>query len=250
MAKKKPDDGALKRLGGGRWQTPDQRFTIEPESGTWVVLDAEQTDDLGLPLVRGPFRSLAAAKAAIEGARTSEPAVSPLAAQVEEHRKRPVEIATPKPGPMAVAAKTGPAPESAKPAPAKPAPVEPAPVEPAPVKPAPVKPAPVKPAPVEPAPPAEPKWIRDLDPNDRDSAHTLIDRLAKAGVADPEGLARDELAGAKPAVAAFAIARAIERLGPLAKPAAITKLLTAGKAADLGVEWRLVDGENRTIDLD
>ena len=34
----KPTDDALKRLGGGRWQTRDERFTIEPQSGTWVVV--------------------------------------------------------------------------------------------------------------------------------------------------------------------------------------------------------------------
>lgn len=53
---------ALKRLGGGRWKTADDRFTIEPQSGSWVVLDAMQTDDLGLALVRGPFRSLSPAR--------------------------------------------------------------------------------------------------------------------------------------------------------------------------------------------
>ena len=68
-AKKTDDDSSLKRLGGGRWQTRDERFTIEPQSGTWVLVDGEQTDDLGLPLVRGPFRSLTEAKAAVEAAR-------------------------------------------------------------------------------------------------------------------------------------------------------------------------------------
>jgi hypothetical protein len=98
-AAKPADETTLKRLGGGRWQTRDERFTIEPQSGTWVVVDATQTDDLGLPLVRGPFGSLTAAKAAIEGARTSEPAISPLAAQVEEHRRKPVAAAKPAPKP-------------------------------------------------------------------------------------------------------------------------------------------------------
>ena len=74
-----PDDAPLKRLGGGRWQTRDERFTIEPQSGTWVIVDAEQTDDFGLPLVRGPFPSLTSAKEAISGARASEPPTSPLA---------------------------------------------------------------------------------------------------------------------------------------------------------------------------
>ena len=48
MARKTQDDGSLKRLGGGRWQTRDERFTIEPQSGTWVVLDAEQSPHFSL----------------------------------------------------------------------------------------------------------------------------------------------------------------------------------------------------------
>jgi hypothetical protein len=71
-------DEGLRRLGGGRWQTRDERFTIEPQSGTWVVVDAEQTDDLGLPLVRGPYKSLTAAKAAISVAREEAAPASPL----------------------------------------------------------------------------------------------------------------------------------------------------------------------------
>jgi dihydrofolate reductase len=92
MAKPKDDDTSLKRLGGGRWQTRDERFTIEPQSGTWVVVDAEQTDDLGLPLVRGPFASLAAAKDAIAVARRVEPGESPLPARAE--RLRPISAAS------------------------------------------------------------------------------------------------------------------------------------------------------------
>ncbi|MFI5226574.1 MAG: hypothetical protein ACHQ3P_07865 [Candidatus Limnocylindrales bacterium] len=88
MAKASEKADALKRLGGGRWQTRDERFTIEPQSGTWVVVDGEQTDDLGLPLVRGPFGSLGDAKAAIDQAREGEPAVSPLVARAAELQKR------------------------------------------------------------------------------------------------------------------------------------------------------------------
>ena len=77
-AKDAGEDEGLRRLGGGRWQTRDERFLIEPQSGTWAVVDAEQTDDLGLPLVRGPFKSLTAAKEAIAGARGEAPPASPL----------------------------------------------------------------------------------------------------------------------------------------------------------------------------
>src|SRR3954464_10916545 len=92
MAKTTAADAAAappQRLGGGRWQTRDERFTIEPQSGTWVVVDAEQTDDLGLALVRGPFGSLGAAREAIASARDAESAASPLAARVAELRDRP-----------------------------------------------------------------------------------------------------------------------------------------------------------------
>jgi hypothetical protein len=81
-------DEGLRRLGGGRWQTRDERFTIESQSGTWVVVDGEQTDELGLPLVRGPFHSLGDAKAAVERAREDEPAVSPLLARAAELKQR------------------------------------------------------------------------------------------------------------------------------------------------------------------
>ena len=80
---------ALKRLGGGRWETRDGRFQIEPQSGTWVIVDTTQTNEFGLPLVRGPFPSLAAAKEAIEEARTEGPAESPLAERIEEVKRRP-----------------------------------------------------------------------------------------------------------------------------------------------------------------
>src|SRR3954464_5954667 len=57
-------DETLKRLGGGRWETKDGRFTVEPESGTWVLVNNTQTNELALPLVTAPFPSL---PAAIEG---------------------------------------------------------------------------------------------------------------------------------------------------------------------------------------
>ena len=100
------DSASLKRLAGRGWQTRDGRFTIETASGTWSVVDEEQTDDLGLPLVRGPFRSLTEAKVAIEEARTSEPARSTLA-------KRPSAAVETAPSPKA-------APKKATPTPSKP----------------------------------------------------------------------------------------------------------------------------------
>ena len=212
MARKTDDDASLKRLGAGRWQTRDERFTIEPESGTWVVIDAAQTDDLGLPLVRGPFGSLAAAKAAIEGARTSEPVVSPLAEQVARHRERPA--------PQAVRSRPL-HPKSA-----------------------------ATPKPPEPPPPPELAWIAALEPMARKGAHELIGRLAAAGAKDPEGIAEQEIAGGVPAMATFAVTQALAKLGTGAKPAAVARLLADGQDASLGVRWRLVDGDGRPLELE
>jgi ribosomal protein S18 acetylase RimI-like enzyme len=71
---------ALKRERAGTYRTGDGRFTVEQSSSGWLVLDAEQTDDLGLPLARGPFPTLDAAKAAMAGARTSAAPTSELRA--------------------------------------------------------------------------------------------------------------------------------------------------------------------------
>ena len=224
MAKAKESDGepALKRLGGGRWQTRDERFTIEPQSGTWVVVDAEQTDDLGLALVRGPFRSLADAKAGIEAARGAEAPASPLTARLADRRSTTAE-----PKRKATAGKR-----------AKPAPEPPEP----------------------PAPPPEPRWITELAPADRRRARRTIDGLEAAGIRDGEGIARRDLVGDVPAVAAAAI---IERLADVVVAAGddaddrraatlaadIASALADGHDAGLDVRWRLVDDDGRPIHL-
>jgi hypothetical protein len=208
------DDASLKRLPGVGWQTRDGRFTIETASGTWSVTDAEQTDDLGLPLVRGPFRSLTEAKAAIETARSSEPATSLLTARAA-------------PGSTKAAAKAAAPPE----APAK------------------ASKAKAK----QPEAPAEPRWISELDPDDRRRARQLLRRLGEAGAADVEGIVRRDLVGDVPTVARFAVARELAAALGDPDPAAVkaaTRLLGVlvdGRDDDLGVRWRLVDETGRPI---
>ena len=92
------DDEKLKRLGGGRWESKDGRFSIEPQSGTWVVVDNEQTDELGLALVRGPFPTLTAAREAVQDSRGAGPARSPLAERIST-TKAPEERKPKKPEP-------------------------------------------------------------------------------------------------------------------------------------------------------
>jgi hypothetical protein len=225
--KKSEDDRSLKRLGGGRWQTRDERFTIEPQSGTWVLVDAEQTDDLGLALVRGPFRSLTDAKAAVEAARGAAAPESPLANRVKDAGEPPARTVTKA--------------DQGKPPPAK-----------AP------RAAPPRAAQAEPEPPPEPRWIAELGPRDRGRARRLIERLGEAGVRDPEGIVRQDLTGG---VATLARLAAADRLAELTSMAgetshaierAIGPLLEAlddGRDDDLGVRWRLVDGDGRPIGL-
>ena len=222
MAAKADADEGLKRLGGGRWQTRDGRFTIEPQSGTWAVVDGEQTDELGLPLVRGPFGSLTAAKAAIETARSSAAPESPLAARSTDRPKASTRATTTKAG--AAATEAPQQEEAAGTRPPK--------------------------TPAKPTPPAEPAWLADLKPDDRRRARRLMEALAAAGASDPEGIARRDVAGGVPATAGWAASRAVAALGPDATPAAVAKLLADGRDDELDVRWRLVDGDDRPIVLD
>jgi hypothetical protein len=238
---KPPADGgadeSLKRLGGGRWQTRDERFTIEPQSGTWAVVDAEATDDLGLPLVRGPFRSLTDAKAAITAARTSDTPASPLAERLERGRTAPKTET--KPEPKAKEAKRA---SSSKP------PTEERDAKAsAPSESGPTRQRTTKAPPAGDEPTAEPTWFRDLDPADRGRARRLIDRLTSDGTADAESIVRRDLAGGVPALAAHAIAIRLAELPDDAPPARVAELLAEGRDEALGVRWRIVDGDGRPI---
>jgi GNAT superfamily N-acetyltransferase len=92
----------LKRERAGSYRTADGRFTVEQTSSGWLVMDAEQTDELGLALARGPFATIDAARDAITAARTGpaptsavRPASKRKAASVREpvERDRPASTA-------------------------------------------------------------------------------------------------------------------------------------------------------------
>jgi len=63
----------LKRERAGTYVTADRRFTVEQTSSGWLLLDAEQANELGLPLARGPYPTLDDARAAITEARSGPP---------------------------------------------------------------------------------------------------------------------------------------------------------------------------------
>ena len=77
-----PDPTRLKRDGAGHYVSGDGRFTVEQASGRWLVLDADQQDDLGLPLVRGPFATLDEAREAAAAARSGPAPTSGLPARI------------------------------------------------------------------------------------------------------------------------------------------------------------------------
>lgn len=212
-----PVDHSLKRLGGGRWETRDGRFAIEPQSGTWVVVDADHMDELGLPLVRGPFATLTAAKAAIDDAREAGPVESPLAERLrqarEESARKPKE---PKASHRSKAV------------------------------------AATRSAPEAPERPAEPAWILELAPGGRRRARDLIGRLEGLGIADAGAIAQTEMAGKEPAIARLALElrlrKVLESAGtPVQAVRAAVEAILDGTDAELGVRWRVVDDRGRTI---
>lgn len=210
------DREALKRLGGGRWETKDGRFTIEPQSGTWVVVDNTATNELGLPLVTGPYGSLTAAREAIDGARDTDTPTSPLAAEIERAKERAAEAPAEPPA----------EPEAAR---AKRRAPEPAVDE-----------------------PAEPRWLTDLDAADAKRARILLRKLERTGLADAERVARDELTKDQPAVARVAIARRLAEITADADDVEdavrlVVELLADGRDRELGVGWSLVDDAGREV---
>jgi hypothetical protein len=221
-ARAKDDDASLKRLGGGRWETRDGRFTIEPQSGTWALVDGEQADELGLPLVRGPYRSLTEAKEAIAGVRTGGPSASPLERRLAEARKRPHKDDAPAAG----ARKTSRRARKAEPDGAD--------------------------------EPREPAWLTDLRPAEATRARDLIEKLTAAGIGDAEARVRADVVGGVPTVASTAITLRIRELvegAGVSDDAAedlaadIAALVAGDRDRKLSVEWRLVDGDGRPIEL-
>jgi hypothetical protein len=238
MATRSTAETSLKRLGGGRWQTRDERFTIEPQSGSWAIVDAEQVDDLGLPLVRGPYPSLAAAKLAIGQARDGGAPVSPIAAQSKRAGKASDDERDTSTINTTDATAANEAPAGATPTDGRRGGAPPPVAADGPQRSRSTRPS-----------PQEPAWLADLPSARRRQARDLIRRLQAVDASDAEGIARRDIVGAVPAAAAFAVERAITAIGPEATPADVVKLLASGRDDEIGVRWHLVDGDGRPITL-
>ena len=110
----------------------------------------------------------------------------------------------------------------------------------------------------EPKPPPEPRWITDLAPRDRGRARRLMERLAEAGVRDPEGVVRQDLTGGVPTIARVAVADRIaallaadgkDRASAARALEGLVEAVGDGRNDELDARWRLVDGEDRPIGL-
>lgn len=77
-----PDPAKLLRQAAGRYVSGDERFTVEQSSNGWMVEDAEQVNELGLALVRGPFSTLDEAREAMVAARQGPAPISYLADRI------------------------------------------------------------------------------------------------------------------------------------------------------------------------
>ena len=100
-----PDPMKLSRESAGRYVSGDGRFTVEKGSAGWMVVDAEQLNDFGLPLVRGPYDTLDEAKSAVGAAREGPAPTSALAVRMAEQTRQRAGSGrssgrTPRPEPM------------------------------------------------------------------------------------------------------------------------------------------------------
>ena len=117
-----PDPNKLAREAAGSYRTGDGRFLVRQDrGGKWYVTDSEQTNELGLELVLGPFDTIAGAKSAVADQREQPTGASrgtriqPL---VPGNRRATGEGAAPEPPRAAASSKRGPAsPPTAKPKP-------------------------------------------------------------------------------------------------------------------------------------
>ncbi len=65
----KGDPNGLQRVEGGRYRSADDRFEVRQSGVGWLLVDSGRTDELGQPVVHGPFPTLEAVREAIPEAR-------------------------------------------------------------------------------------------------------------------------------------------------------------------------------------
>ena len=214
MPAKAADPDALRRESAGRYVSGDGRFTVEAEGSTaWYVADTEQTDQLGQPVLRGPFSTLAGARAAVAEARGQpvaprdlpKPAGGREAGGAREGTKAGAKAHTGRgrPGRRAT--------ESARRGAKQP-----------------------------------PDWLSAIDSHKRPQAQQLVSELAGLGIEDPERIVAADLGSDEPLIAEAILERRLQdALGSATDVKAVLEALRAeGFRAGAGRPargWRLVE---------
>ena len=70
------DPDKLLRQEAGTYHTADGRFEARETAGEWFLVDTEQANEFGQELIRGPFATLKALRAAVPDARDSKVAAA------------------------------------------------------------------------------------------------------------------------------------------------------------------------------
>jgi hypothetical protein len=79
---------AVTKEAAGRYRTDDRRYLIQEQSEALWVTDTEQLDELGQPVMHGPFESLSNASGAIGGiAEAAKPGKSAKSAKAAKAAK-------------------------------------------------------------------------------------------------------------------------------------------------------------------
>ena len=198
-----PDPNKLAREQAGAYRTGDGRFTVRQDhGGKWYATDSEQTNELGLELVLGPFGTIAEAKAAVETQREQPAGASPgakICTLVQGDRDRPKPATRSEPRANETDGAAAPRPESG--AKSKASKAEPRHKTSEPTKPAP-EPGPKKPA-ASPESQRTPQRLRSRDPERERSREPEREREPEPPPVDyqpapwrPTGDERDAVAGA------------------------------------------------------
>ncbi len=167
------DPNQLVRQKVGGYRSADERFDVQGSAGRWFATDQQQTDELGQPLIHGPYATLDELKEALADARRPQAKGVPRLRVIRgsSEASRAAEAKEPKRGGGRKSA-----------------------------------------APSQPAAAPQKSWIDALPAADARRVRTLIRGLEREGVDKAEALVRRDRDGLHPAVAAELIARRLEAI--------------------------------------
>ena len=166
------DPDRLVRQKAGSYRTEDDRFEVQESANGWFIVDSEQANEFGQPLLHGPFATLNDVRAALPEARKTAP--------------------TPRPSGGAKKAAQGTKRKAAGKAEAK-------------------TEAKTKPK-AEAPPPPPPSWIDRLSPAEARDVRALIRAAEREELPDAEQLVRRDREGLAPIIAEQLIERRIDAL--------------------------------------